>query len=125
MKFIFIILFVLYPSICFGVYEWKLIKKTKNSYYYIDMNTFTIQNERRFYLKLRSYKEKNQYEEKSNIVHFETDCDTLKSRFLKTIYPRNIEKGKSKLLNEVGNWKIFEKGSTGMYIANYVCSLSK
>ena len=58
MKFLFIILFVHYPSICFGVYEWKLIKKTKVGDYQIDMNTFAIQNEKRFYLKLRSYKEK-------------------------------------------------------------------
>ena len=125
MKLLFIILFVIYPSICFGVYEWKLLKKTKDSDYYIDMNTFTIQNEKRFYLKLRSYKEKNQNEEKLNIVHVETDCHRLKSRFLKTIYPRNIEKGKSKVLNEVGNWIIFKKGSTGMYIADYVCTYNK
>ena len=125
MKLLFIILFVIYPSICFGVYEWKLLKKTKDSDYYIDMNTFTIQNEKRFYLKLRSYKEKNQNEEKLNIVHVETDCHRLKSRFLKTIYPRNIDKGKSKVLNEVGNWIIFKKGSIGMYIADYVCSYNK
>ena len=67
--------FLLYPLICFGVYEWKLITKTKDNNYYIDINTFIIQNEKRFYLKLRSYKEKNRYDEKSNIVHVETDCD--------------------------------------------------
>ena len=64
-KFLIINLFVLYPSISFVVYEWKLITKTKERDYYIDMYTFTIQNEKIFYLKLRSYKEKNQYEEKN------------------------------------------------------------
>ena len=120
-----LIFFLLFPSVCFGVYDWKLITKTEDGNYYVDMNSFTIHNEKRFYLRLRSYKKKNQHREKSNIIHIETDCERLKSRFLNTIYPRNIGKDKSKVLNEVGNWITFKKGSVGMNFTDFVCSLEK
>ena len=121
-----LIFFLLFPSVCFGVYDWKLITKTEKGDFYIDMNSFVIKDNKRFYLRLRDYRKKDQYGENSNIIHIETDCDKLQSRFLKDIYyERNMGKGKSKVLNEVGNWITFKKGSIGMYFTDFICSLEK
>ena len=121
-----LIFFLLFPSVCFGVYDWKLITKTKKGDFYIDMNSFVIKDNKRFYLRLRDYKKKDQYGENSSIIHIETDCNKLQSRFLKDIYyERNMGKGKSKVLNEVGNWITFKKGSIGMYFTDFICSLEK
>lgn len=121
-----LIFFLLFPSVCFGVYDWKLITKTEKSDFYIDMNSFVIKDNKRFYLRLRDYRKKDQYGENSNIIHIETDCYKLQSRFLKDIYyERNMGKGKSKVLNEVGNWITFKKGSIGMYFTDFICSSEK
>ena len=32
-------------------------------------------------------------------------------------------KGKSKILNEVGNWVTFKKNSIGEYFNNFICSI--
>ena len=53
-----LIFFLLFPSVCFGVYDWKLITKTENGDFYIDMNSFVIKDNKRFYLRLRNYKKK-------------------------------------------------------------------
>ena len=126
MKFLFIILFVLYPSICFGVYGWKLIKKTKDSEYYIDMKSLIIKNDKRFFLRLRDYKKIDKYGEKSNIIYFETDCKKFKTRFLKDMYfEDHMGMGKSKILNEVGEWITIQKNSIGEYFNNFICSIKK
>ena len=113
-----------FPSICFGDYEWKLITTTENSDYYVDMKSLTIKDNKRFYLRLRDYKKIDKYGERSNIIYFETDCTDSKSRFLKDIYfEENMGKGEYKVLDEVGDWIIFKKGSVGDYFVNQICSL--
>ena len=113
-----------FPSICFGDYEWKLITTTENSDFYVDMKSLTIKDNKRFYLRLRDYKKIDKYGERSNIIYFETDCTDSKSRFLKDIYfEENMGKGEFKVLDEVGDWIIFKKGSVGDYFANQICSL--
>ena len=81
-----ILLFTLFPIICFSDYQWKLITKSKNGDFYVDMETLTIEGNKRFYLRLRDYKEIDEYGERSNIIYFETDCDSYESRFLTDIY---------------------------------------
>ena len=112
-----------FPSICFGDYEWKLITTTENSDYYVDMKSLTIKDNKRFYLRLRDYKKIDKYGERSNIIYFETDCIDSKSRFLKDIYfEEHMGKGEFKVLDEVGDWIIFKKGSVGNYFVNQICS---
>ena len=112
-----------FPSICFGDYEWKLITTTENSDFYVDMKSLTIKDNKRFYLRLRDYKKIDKYGERSNIIYFETDCTDSKSRFLKDIYfEENMGKGEFKVLDEVGDWIIFKKGSVGDYFVNQICS---
>ena len=112
-----------FPSICFGDYEWKLITTTENSDFYVDMKSLTIKDNKRFYLRLRDYKKIDKYGERSNIIYFETDCTDTKSRFLKDIYfEENMGKGEYKVLDEVGDWIIFKKGSVGDYFVNQICS---
>ena len=113
-----------FPSICFGDYEWKLITTTENSDFYVDMKSLTIKDNKRLYLRLRDYKKIDKYGERSNIIYFETDCTDSKSRFLKDIYfEENMGKGEYKVLDEVGDWIIFKKGSVGDYFVNQICSL--
>lgn len=120
-----IIIFI-FPSICLGDYEWKLITKTKNGDFYVDMKSLTIKDNKRFYLRLRDYKKTDKYGERSNIIHFETNCTNSKSRFLKDIYfEDHMGKGKFKVLNEIGNWIVFKKGSVGNYFINQICSFKK
>ena len=112
-----------FPSICFGDYEWKLITTTENSDFYVDMKSLTIKDNKRFYLRLRDYKKIDKYGERSNIIYFETDCTDSKSRFLKDIYfEEHMGKGEFKVLDEVGDWIIFKKGSVGDYFVNQICS---
>ena len=112
-----------FPSICFGDYEWKLITTTENSDYYVDMKSLTIKDNKRFYLRLRDYKNIDKYGERSNIIYFGTDCTDSKSRFLKDIYfEEHMGKGEFKVLDEVGDWIIFKKGSVGNYFVNQICS---
>ena len=126
MKFFLTIFFILFPSICFGNYEWKLITKTKNGDFYVDMKSLTIKDNIIFYLRLRDYKQIDKYGERSNIIHFETNCSNLKSRFLKDIYfEGHMGKGKFKILNEIGDWIVFKKGSVGNYFINQICSFKK
>ena len=124
MKFFSILFFILFPSICFGNYEWKLITKTKNGDFYVDMKSLTIKDNKRFYLRLRDYKKTDKYGERSNIIHFETNCTNSKSRFLKDIYfEDHMGIGKSKILNEVGEWITIQKNSIGEYFNNFICSI--
>ena len=118
-----LIIFI-FPSICLGDYDWKLITKSDNGDFYVDMKSLTIKNDKRFFLRLRDYKKIDKYGERSNIIHFETNCNNSKSRFLKDIYFEDqMGKGKFKVLNEVGNWIVFKKGSVGNYFINQICSL--
>ena len=113
----------IFPSVCFGDFEWKLITKTKKGDFYVDMKSLTIKDNKRFYLRLRDYKKIDKYGERSNIIYFETDCTDSKSRFLKDIYfEENMGKGEFKVLDEVGDWIIFKKGSVGDYFVNQICS---
>ena len=78
------------------------------------------------FLKLRDYKKIDKYGEKSNIIYFETDCKKFKTRFIKDMYfEGHMGKGKSKILNEVGNWVTFKKNSIGEHFNNIVCSVKK
>ncbi len=56
----------------------------------MDMETLTIEGNKRFYLRLRDCKEIDEYGERSNIIYFETDCDSYESRFLTDIYISRI-----------------------------------
>ena len=125
-KLFLILLFTVFPTICFSDYQWKLITKSKNGDFYVDMETLTIEGNKRFYLRLRDYKEIDEYGERSNIIYFETDCDSYESRFLTDIYfEDHMGKGKSKILNEVGDWIIPKDGSVGQNFIKVVCSLKK
>ena len=122
-RFFLIFITFTFPSICFADYEWKLITTTENSDYYVDMKSLTSKDNKRFYLRLRDYKKIDKYGERSNIIYFETDCTDSKSRFLKDIYfEENMGKGEFKVLDEVGDWIIFKKGSVGDYFVNQICS---
>ena len=50
-----LIIFI-FPSICLGDYDWKLITKSDNGDFYVDMKSLTIKNDKRFFLRLRDYK---------------------------------------------------------------------
>ena len=56
----------------------------------MDLETLTIEGNKRFYLRLRDYKEIDEYGERSNIIYFDTDCDSYESRFLTDIYISRI-----------------------------------
>ena len=121
-----ILLFTLFPTICFSDYQWKLITKSNNGAFYVDMETLRIEGNKRFFLRLRDYKEIDKYGERSNIIHFETNCDSYESRFLTDKYfEDHMGKGKLKVLNEVGDWTTFKDGSVGHYFIEVVCSLKK
>ena len=118
-----LIIFI-FPSICLGDYDWKLITKSDNGDFYVDMNSLTIKNDKRFFLRLRDYKKIDKYGEKSNIIYFETDCKKFKTRFLKDMYfEEHMGMGKSKTLNEVGEWITIQKNSIGEYFNNFICSI--
>ena len=120
-----LIIFI-FPSICLGDYDWKLITKSDNGDFYVDMKSLTIKNDKRFFLRLRDYKKIDKYGEKSNIIYFETDCKKFITRFLKDIYfEEHMGMGKSKTLNEVGEWITIQKNSMGEYINNFICSIKK
>ena len=38
----------IFPSVCFGDFEWKLITKTKDGDFYVDMKSLTIKDNKRF-----------------------------------------------------------------------------
>ena len=104
-----LIIFI-FPSICLGDYDWKLITKSDNGDFYVDMKSLTIKNDKRFFLRLRDYKKIDKYGEKSNIIYFETDCKKFKARYLKDMYfEGHMGMGKSKTLNEVGEWITIQK----------------
>ena len=76
--------------------------------------------------EIKDYKEIDEYGERSNIIYFETNCDSYESRFLTDIYfEDHMGKGKSKILNEVGDWIIPKDGSVGQNFIKVVCSLKK
>ena len=120
-----LIIFI-FPSICLGDYDWKLITKSDNGDFYVDMKSLTIKNDKRFFLRLRDYKKIDKYGEKSNIIYFETDCKKFKTRFLRDMYfEEHMGMGKSKTLNEVGEWIAIQKNSIGEYFNNFICSIKK
>ena len=120
-----LIIFI-FPSICLGDYDWKLITKSDNGDFYVDMKSLTIKNDKRFFLRLRDYKKIDKYGEKSNIIYFETDCKKFKTRFLRDMYfEENMGMGKSKTLNEVGEWIEIQKNSIGEYFNNFICSIKQ
>ena len=120
-----LIIFI-FPSICLGDYDWKLITKSDNGDFYVDMKSLTIKNDKRFFLRLRDYKKIDKYGEKSNIIYFETDCKKFKTRFLKDMYfEEQMGMGKSKILNEVGEWITIQKNSIGENFNNFICSIKK
>ena len=126
MKIFLSLIFITIPSFCFSDYEWKLITKSDNGDFYVDMKSLTIQNDKRFFLRLRDYKKVDKYGEKSNIIYFETDCRKFKTRFLKDMYfEEHMGTGKSKTLNEVGEWITIQKNSIGEYFNNFICSIKK
>ena len=84
-----LIIFI-FPSICLGDYDWKLITKSDNGDFYVDMKSLTIKNDKRFFLRLRDYKKIDKYGEKSNIIHFETDCKNSKQDFEEICILKNI-----------------------------------
>ena len=120
-----LIIFI-FPSICLGDYDWKLITKSDYGDFYVDMKSLTIKNDKRFFLRLRDYKKIDKYGEKSNIIYFETDCKKFKTRFLKDMYfQEHMGMGKYKTLNEVGGWITIQKNSIGEYLNNFICSIEK
>ena len=126
MKIFLSLIFIIFPSLCFGDYDWKLIIKSDNGDFYVDMKSLIIKNDKRFFLRLRDYKKIDKYGEKSNIIYFETDCKKFKTRFLKDMYfEDHMGMGKSKILNEVGEWITIQKNSIGEYFNNFICSIKK
>ena len=120
-----LIIFI-FPSICLSDYDWKLITKSENGDFYVDMKSLTIKNDKRFFLRLRDYKKIDKYGEKSNIIYFETDCKKFKTRFLRDMYfEEHMGMGKSKTLNEVGEWITIQKNSIGEYFNTFICSIKK
>ena len=118
-----LIIFI-FPSICLGDYDWKLITKSDNGDFYVDMKSLTIKNDKRFFLRLRDYKKIDKYGEKSNIIYFETDCKKFKTRFLRDMYfEEHMGMGKSKTLSKVGEWIKIQKNSIGEYFNNFICSI--
>ena len=110
MKILLFLFFLSFPSFCFSDYNWKLITKSNNGNFYVDMKSLTIKNNRRFFLRLRDYKKVDKYGERSNIIYFETDCKKFKTRFLRDMYfEKHMGKGNSKTLNEVGEWITIQK----------------
>ena len=56
----------------------------------------------------------------------EKDCKKFKTRFLKDMYfEEHMGMGKSKTLNEVGEWITIQKNSVGEYLNNFICSIKK
>ena len=43
------LIILIFPSICFGDYDWKLITKSDNGDFYVDMKSLTIKNDKRFF----------------------------------------------------------------------------
>ena len=124
MKIILILFFILFPTLCHSDYNWKLITKSSNGDFYVDMKSLIIKGDKRFFLRLRNYKKIDKYGERSNIIYFETDCKNSKTRFLKDIYfDGHMGTGKSKTLNEVGKWIAIKKNTIGEYFNNVICSL--
>ena len=118
--------FITIPSLSFGDYDLKLITKSDNCDFYVDMKSLIIKNDKRFFLRLRDYKKIDKYGEKSNIIYFETDCKKFKTRFLRDMYfEEHMGMGKSKILNEVGEWITIQKNSIGEYFNNFICSIKK
>ena len=126
MKIFLSLIFIIFPSLCLGDYDWKLITKSDNGDFYVDMKSLIIKNNKRFFLRLRDYKNIDKYGEKSNIIYFETDCKKFKTRFLKDMYfEDHMGIGKSKILNEVCEWITIQKNSIGEYFNNFICSIKK
>ena len=124
MKVFLFLVFIIFPFLCFGDYDWKLIIKSDNGDFYVDMKSLIIKNDKRFFLRLRDYKKIDKYGEKSNIIYFETDCKKFKTRFLKDMYfEGHMGMGNSKTLNEVGKWITIQKNSIGEYFNNFICSI--
>ena len=124
MKIFLYLFFITIPSLSFGDYDWKLITKSDNGDFYVDMKSLIVKNDKRFFLRLRDYKKIDKYGEKSNIIYFETDCKKFKTRFLKDMYfEGHMGMGKSKILNEVGEWITIQKNSIGEYFNNFICSI--
>ena len=126
MKILLFLIFLFFPSLCLSDYNWKLITKSNNGNFYVDMKSLIIKNNRRFFLRLRDYKKVDKYGERSNIIYFETDCKKFKTRFLRDMYfEKHMGKGNSKTLNEVGEWITIQKNSIGEYFNNFICSIKK
>ena len=126
MKIFLFLIFIIFPSLCLGDYNWKLIIKSDNGDFYVDMKSLIVKNDKRFFLRLRDYKKIDKYGEKSNIIYFETDCKKFKTRFLKDMYfEDHMGMGKSKILNEVGEWITIQRNSIGEYFNNFICSIKK
>ena len=124
MKVFLFLIFIIFPSLCLGDYNWKLIIKSDNGDFYVDMKSLIVKNDKRFFLRLRDYKKIDKYGEKSNIIYFETDCKKFKTRFLKDMYfEGHMGMGNSKTLNEVGKWITIQKNSIGEYFNNFICSI--
>ena len=124
MKIFLFLIFIIFPSLCLGDYDWKLIIKSDNGDFYVDMKSLIIKNDKRFFLRLRDYIKIDKYGEKSNIIYFETDCKKFKTRFVNDMYfEGHMGMGKSKTLNEVGEWITIQKNSIGEYFNNFVCSI--
>ena len=124
MKIFLFLIFIIFPSLCLGDYNWKLIIKSDNGDFYVDMKSLIVKNDKRFFLRLRDYKKIDKYGEKSNIIYFETDCKKFKTRFLKDMYfEEHMGMGKSKTLNVPGEWITIQKNSIGEYFNNFICSI--
>ena len=64
MKIYLFLIIIIFPSLCFGDYDWKLFIKSDNDDFYMHMKSLTIKNDKRFFLILRDYKKIDKYGEK-------------------------------------------------------------
>ena len=53
MKIFLFLFFIIFPSLCFGDYDWKLIIKSDNGDFYVDMKSLTIKNDKRFFFEIK------------------------------------------------------------------------
>ena len=110
-------------SFCFSDFNWKLMAETNNGdKYYIDLSSIEKDKEKRFYIRLRDYGKSDDYGENSSLIFIETNCDNMKSRFLKDVYFKdNMGEGKYITLDKKSDWTIFKSGSIGDKFNKFVC----
>ena len=122
-KLLFASLMILFSSLAFSDFNWKLMGETKNAdKYYIDLSSIEKDNNKRFYIRLRDYGKSDKYGENSSLIFVETNCENMESRFLKDVYFKdNMGMGEYITLDKKSEWMSFKSGSLGDKFNKFVC----